>query len=126
MDANRCEAFQHQEIFKPMARFHLPLSSELETIYRSSSMYLLAQYFSIKEGEKPDFELIGLANIYHNIQVVNMSMSKRLKAATKTDSTVNAVILLDMYAQTMPCVIEESLEDIRYLFAPLLKAYNNM
>ena len=30
---------------KPMARFHLPLASEDEAVYRVTSMYLLAQYF---------------------------------------------------------------------------------
>jgi len=35
----------HTEFLKPMARFHLPFASEDETIYRTTSMYLLAQYF---------------------------------------------------------------------------------
>ena len=32
----------HTAYFKPMARFHLPLASSAETIYRSASMYLMA------------------------------------------------------------------------------------
>jgi hypothetical protein len=30
------------------------------------------------------------------------------------------VIILDMYARIMPLVIEDSLEDVRYLFKPYL------
>jgi hypothetical protein len=33
---------------------------------------------------------------------------------------VNAVILLDMFAKSMPLAIDDSLEEIRYLFKPYL------
>jgi hypothetical protein len=36
------------------------------------------------------------------------------------DSSVNAIIILNMYARIMPLAIEDSLEDIRYLFKPYL------
>jgi hypothetical protein len=55
------------------------------------------------------------------MQVVNTAIVKRLQSASETDSTINAVVLLDMYAMTLPMVIEESLEEISYLFAPFLK-----
>jgi hypothetical protein len=112
----------HTVYFKPMARFHLPLASKEETIYRASSMYLLAQYFIHRAGRKADIELTGLKKIYDDIQVVNVSIVKRLRAATETDSSVNAVILLDMYAKAIPFVIEDSLEEIRHLFTPYLKS----
>ena len=103
-----------------MARFHLPFATEEETIYRSTSMYLLAQYFLKKDDQTVDLEFKKLSKIYNNIQIVNTAIAERLRAATETDSAVNAVILLDMYAQTLPCVIEESLDEIRYLFSPFL------
>ncbi len=106
--------------FKPMARFHLPLASEEETIYRSVSMYLLAQYFQLREGGTVDFDLQGLEKIYADLLKVNTYIVKRLKAASKADSSVNAVLILDMYARAMPYVIEESLEELRYLFSPYL------
>lgn len=110
----------HTAFFRPMARFHLPLASEEETIYRSTSMYLLAQYFRVREGGETDFSLAGLEKIYKNIQVINTAIVERLRGASKGDSSVNAIIMLDMYAQIMPFVIEDALEDIRYLFAPYL------
>jgi hypothetical protein len=107
--------------FKPMARFHLPLANENETIYRSTSMYLLAQYFLKNDGKAADFKLEGLKKIYKNLQIVNNSIAKRITAGTKTDSSLNAIVLLDLFARTLPLVIEDSLEKIRYLFSPFFQ-----
>jgi hypothetical protein len=106
----------HSVFFKPMARFHLPLANNQETIYRAASMYLLAQFFLRKKGKPVDWNLKGLEEIYANIQVVNYTIAERLRAATKTDSVLNALVELDIYAQTLSLVIEDSLEDIRFLF----------
>lgn len=110
----------HTSFFKPMARFHLPLASADETIYRATSMYLLAQYFLRKQGQETDLELEGLAKIYHNIQLINKALAERLRAITDKDSAINALILLDIFAQTLPYAIEDSLEEVRYLFTPYL------
>lgn len=110
----------HSVFFKPMARFHLPLANNQETIYRAASMYLLAQYFLRKKGRPVDWNLKGLEEIYANIQVVNYTIAERLRAATKTDSVLNALVELDIYAQTLSLVIEDSLEEIRFLFTPYL------
>ena len=56
--------------------------------------------------------------IYKNIQKVNMTISERIRASTVTDSSVNAIVLLDMYAKAVPYIIKDHLEDIRYLFSP--------
>ncbi len=106
--------------FKPMARFHLPLASEEETIYRSTSMYLLAQYFRARQGNEVDLTLTGLEKIYRDLQIVNTSLVDRLRKASKADSSANAVIILDMYARIMPYVIEDKLEEIQHLFQAYL------
>jgi hypothetical protein len=110
------------EYFKPMARFHLPLASRDETMYRAASMYLLAQYFIHGEGREADFQLDGLKNIYSNMQEVNYSVAKRLRAASEADSPVNAIVILDTYAKAIPIVIEDSLEYIKYLFNSYIKS----
>lgn len=108
----------HTALLRPMARFHLPLASNEETVYRATSMYLLAQYFLRKEGARTDLELDGLSRIYENMQIINVAVAERLRAATTTDSSVNAIVVLDVYAKTVEMVIEGSLERIRYLFLP--------
>ena len=108
----------HTAFFKPMAWFHLPLSSKEETLFRATSFYMLAQYYSKKDGRATDFEFEGLAKIYQNMQTVNWAIAQRLREATDTDSSVNAIVILDSFAQIVPFAIEESLEDLRYLFSP--------
>jgi hypothetical protein len=89
-----------------------------ETVYRATSTYLLAQYFLQKEGEKADMELEGLKRIYSNIRIINESMAERLRAVGEKDVALNSLIILDMFAQTLPFAIEDSLEEIRHLFKP--------
>jgi hypothetical protein len=105
---------------KPMARFHLPLAGEEETIYRAASMYLLAQYFRRGAGMPEDGSLAGLKQIYRDLQVVNTAMAERLRAVAEQDSAVNALVLLDLFAKTVPYSIEDFLADVRYLFEPYL------
>lgn len=59
----------HTTFFKPMARFHLPLADQEETIWRVTSMYLLGQYFLKNEGKPADFGLKGLTKIYDNMHI---------------------------------------------------------
>jgi hypothetical protein len=111
----------HTVFFKPMARFHLPLASEEETIFRAAATYLLAQYFVKIKGEQADFNLEKLTDLYRTVQEINLAMAKRVRSGSKTDSSVNAIVLLDMYAKALPYVIKQSLEELRYLFEPFLK-----
>lgn len=106
----------HTEYLKPMARFHLPLASEDETIYRATSMYLLAQYFRHKDGLDFSLELDQLTAIYQNLQIVDKALAKRLKTAVTEDATVNAVILLNLLSQAVTWSIEDGLEEVKYLF----------
>jgi len=106
------------DYFKPMARFHLPLSSEDETLFRATGMYLLAQYFRKKEGLKEDLGLRGLARIYDDMHLLNVSIARRLRHATKEDSSINAMTVLDIFTHTFQYVIEDELADLRRLFEP--------
>lgn len=112
----------HTRVFRPMARFHLPLASEDETVYRAASMYLLAQYFRARRGQKVDLELTGLTDIYRAVQIVNKGLAQRLRAATEGDAAVNAVVLLDLLAKALPYSITDSLSELENLFAPYLHA----
>jgi len=111
----------HTTLFRPMARFHLPLSNEEETIYRATSMYMLAQYFAWQRGQSPDIHLEGLKQAYREMHIVNLHIAKRLWAVVKEDSSVNALILLDLFSKALPDTIADSLEEIRYLFEPFLR-----
>ncbi len=105
------------DFFKPMGRQHLPLASEKDTIFRAVGMYLLAQYYLKEEGQAPDLSLEGLKRIYEKLQVVNLHLANRLREASETDSSVNAVILLDLFSKALPLVIEDKLVDIQGWFS---------
>ena len=106
----------HADYFKPMARFHLPLASEQETFYRATGMYLLAQYFLRREGKNSELGLEGLKEIYRNLHLLNTMIAERIRMATNTDSSVNAVILLDMISNLVPLIMDEQLDKIHHLF----------
>ncbi len=111
----------HLSYLKPMARFHLPLATAEETVYRATSMFLLAQYFIRKQGQEADLELKGLTEIYRNIEIINEAIANRLRAISDKDSAINALILLDIYAKTLPYAIEDSLKEIQHLFTPYFR-----
>jgi uncharacterized protein (DUF2236 family) len=106
----------HMAFLKPMARYHLPFATQEETIFRAVSTYLLEQYFRHKQGLSTDLELENLKEIYAEIRIVNNAIASRLRTVSVQDSAVNAVVQLDMFAQILPYSIEDSLEDLRYLF----------
>ncbi len=107
----------HTVFFKPMVRFHLPLANEEETIFRASGMFLLAQYYLREKKTAGDLNFDGLKQIYENMNLVNMNVAERLRNASLSESSVNAIVLLDVFAHTMPILIEEQLDELRHLFA---------
>ena len=108
----------HTASFKAMGRFHLPLASNEETLFRATSMYLLAQYFLKMEGRPAKLELEGLTKIYRNMQIINVAIANRLRSTSISDSSINAIVILDNFAKSLPHAIEKSLKDLRHLFLP--------
>lgn len=117
----------HTAFFRPMVRFHLPMANKQETLFRAAGTYLLARYFLQKEGHGDglDLELHGLTQIYKNLNVLNIHVVERLRNATHTDSSLNAIIILDVFTQALPFVIEDHLSELRHLFEPYLSDFYN-
>jgi hypothetical protein len=102
---------------RPMVRFHQPFTTEEETIFRSVATYLFGQFLRKEKGESPDWSLDGLAAIYREVAEVNRAFAKRLKTAVVNDANVNALVVLDTFAKSMPYIIEDRLEEFRHHFA---------
>ena len=107
---------------KPMARYHLPFSTDEETIIRSISMYLLSQYFTAKRRGKPDLSLENLNRAYSAVQKVNRGICNRISWAVRQshsqgDAANNAVIILNVLSQLLKTEIEWKLDS----FAPLFE-----
>ncbi|MCC6695963.1 MAG: hypothetical protein IT365_10080 [Candidatus Hydrogenedentes bacterium] len=106
--------------FKPMARFHLPFASTEETVFRSVSAYLLAQYFMRQRGHAADLDLDGLRAMYDLIHEVNVGLANRLRVIPSGDAHLNAIVILDLLTHALPYSIEDKLVTIEHLFAPFL------
>jgi hypothetical protein len=101
---------------RPLVRFHLPFASMEETEFRIVSMYLIAQYFSEKNGKKPDWSLAGLQEIYNKVGEVNKSFAKRLRSASTKDASINGLIILDCFAKGVPFAVRTTLRDYEKFF----------
>jgi len=108
---------------KPMAHYHLPFSTSEETVFRVVSTYLLAEYFRKKHGEAADRGLEGLKESYRQLQQVNVAMARRMNAVRleDCDGAINALALLDIFAQSLPDSIDRDLEELQPAFEKLLK-----
>ena len=89
------------------------IASEVETVYRSVCMFLLAREMTGADGSHGFAEL---EDLYENLHTVNRDMSRRLGAATRTDPARNAMALLDSYTTLLPAALESSLEELKPLF----------
>ncbi|MBL7148660.1 MAG: hypothetical protein ISS80_01170 [Candidatus Cloacimonetes bacterium] len=105
---------------KPMVRFHLPFANIEETIYRAVSMYLVKQYFRKRKGLEPDWELHSLMDNYKEIHIVNQAFYKRLSFMKGKDANVNALIILDNFANYINFTLDSNkLSKIEWMFEDL-------
>ena len=106
---------------KPLARFHLPLASEEETVFRVTGMYLLAQYFLSNGSSAGRIELDGLSGIYEGLHDLNKAVTGRLRDVTRSDSLKNAFALVDTYSILVPLLVEDQLVEMRGFFEAYLQ-----
>lgn len=106
---------------KPLARFHLPLASEEETVFRVTGMYLLAQYFLSQTSGRARIELDGLTTIYEDMHILNKAVASRLQEVTRSDSLKNAFALVDTYSILVPLLVEDRLVEMRGFFESYLQ-----
>jgi hypothetical protein len=109
------------EPLKPMVRFHLPFASIEETIFRMTSMYLLAQYLKKQAGLPFDRDLNGLAQIYSDVSKANKDFSQRLAQAAEKDANVNALVELDVFASMVQLLAEDAIGELKPCYSAYLK-----
>ncbi|MGA1824636.1 MAG: DUF6901 family protein [bacterium] len=103
-------------LFKPMARFHLPFATVEETLLRTTSIYLLRQYFEYKKGNKADMNLENLNEHYNKVRIVNNSLLERINSFAEKDADKNAIITLHSLTQILNMQITDSLDSLEYLY----------
>ncbi|MCP4215706.1 MAG: hypothetical protein GY765_13715 [bacterium] len=103
-------------VFRSMARFHLPFSTFQESIARSTSLYLLSQYFQKKKGKIPDLDLKKLEEQFWKVQEVDECILARIENVANKDADRNAYVILNSLVQVLSMEIDEQLNAIEYLF----------
>ena len=85
---------------------------------RSTSMYLLRQYFEHKNDKPPDLDLQLLDAHYERVKAVNEGFMARISNLVEKDADKNAINILNSYAQMLSMQIYYSLNSLEYLFTP--------
>lgn len=104
------------EFLRPLARFHLPLATQEETIFRIVSATFLKKYFDHKKNKSDEDSLVELKQQYQDLQDLNRFIAERVRGAIKRDTAVNAIVLLDVLSKSVSVSLDDSLQQIRYLF----------
>ena len=104
----------HTRFLRPMARFHLPLSSASETLVRSASLFLLQQHMADRlDSQDPLAELNAR---YTALNELNRCFTRRLRGKRTSDAPINALVLLNVTAREMHWNLEEELASLAPLF----------
>jgi len=111
----------HTIYFRPMSRHHLPFADTEETIYRATTMFLLAQYFIHKHNGCIPTDFSHLDRIYNNVHTVNTQICKRLRDFCKNDSPLNAITILDMLTVSIHSAILHDLDKLEPYFSAFFK-----
>lgn len=85
-------------LLRPNALVHLPFASIDETVFRSLSAYLLAQYMLERRGGQGDWKLARLDKMLDGVHLVNRHFAERLRKTCPEDANVNALVHLDTFA----------------------------
>lgn len=106
----------HMDLFKPMARYHLPFSTLDETVVRIIGKYLIAQYLKTQKGQTPALDMQELIDGYANVSIVNRAMIQRVRSISKGDADKNAIVILDGFAALLPMELQSGLETLSKIF----------
>jgi hypothetical protein len=105
------------DMLRPMAYTHQPFASMEETFFRAISGFLVAQYMRLKHRRTPEFDLEALKRIYHDINQLNIAFNHRLRDFDGKDANLNALVMLDVFAQMGSFTIDDGwLDKISPLF----------
>lgn len=104
------------KFLRPLARFHLPLATHEETIFRAVSAMFLKKYFDRGGNINDQDSLAELKENYHELESLNYFIAERIRGAIKRDAAINAIVLLDVLSKRVSFSIDDSLQQIRYLF----------
>ena len=105
----------HTLPLRPMGVFHLPLATDVETLVRISSLFLLRSYLSRQERPADPVDLSDMEATYGNLGKLNQGMAARLRSASSSDGAVNAITLLDVLVKDVRFELDSQLALLKKL-----------
>lgn len=81
----------HLEPLRMLVNFHIPFCSTEESLRRAVGSYLTKQYFVMRDGGEPDWELRQLEADFSNLAIVNQDFARRLQGIMQKDAVTNAI-----------------------------------
>ncbi|MGE0455206.1 MAG: hypothetical protein AB7O37_16125 [Vicinamibacteria bacterium] len=106
---------------RPMVDTHLPFMSPEESTYRTISMYLLAQYFRMRRGLRPDWELKDLVSFLEGCRLTNSAFVRRLQAVGVGDASLNALAMLNTLGEITSLTVDGDMRRLERLFMEHLR-----
>lgn len=106
----------HTIPFRSMSRFHQPFADTEETIFRATSTFLLAQYFTHRETACIPSDFSRLQTIYDNVHIVNKFLCRRLREVSEDDCYLNAIVILDMFTVSIHSALKHDLKTLASFF----------
>lgn len=106
----------HTRFLRPMALFHLPVSTETETLVRAASFFLLQRHLAQRRDPSARADLDGLEHAYRALNELNRCFVGRFRDHPASDAPVNAMVLLHVLAREMNWELNDELEAIVPLF----------
>ena len=98
-----------------MGLFHLPLATDVETLVRISSLFLLRSYLSHQDKPTDPVDLSDMEATYNNLGKLNQGMAARLRSASSSDTAVNAITLLDVLVKDVRFELDSQLALLKQL-----------
>jgi hypothetical protein len=97
--------------YRPIARFHLPFAEEEETVFRVVALFLMR---ALMDHNSSDFS--HLNEIMAEVGKVNEGMAERIRGGFTKDAMINAIVILDCFALTVPMAIESRFDGLGHIF----------
>ncbi|MCI5048721.1 MAG: hypothetical protein MRY32_00095 [Rickettsiales bacterium] len=115
MATSGCPAFWH---FKGLAEFHLPFASMEETLFRSMAAHMMYAHFKDETHRTQDV-IDEVKQSYENMGKVNKAFIMRVREGVylETDSSFNALVILDALSSMVTFNLEQEIEELKRLFA---------
>lgn len=105
----------HTLPLRPMGVFHLPLATDVETVVRISSLFLLRSYLAHQDRPSDPVDLSAMEATYGNLGKLNQGMAARLRSASSSDAPVNAIALLDVLVKDVRFELDSQLTLLKQL-----------